>query len=164
MTGGLKLEKATPHWVHNHPAPEERNAGTEVPGEQGRRSRVNRRIREIVRMLFKTNKSVEPLCCCHLPLSLEAFTAKHWPSLGRSEGDGGVFAALRTGGSSFYLGWALSGGRRRSQYRNPVHLAGFAALGLVLELFVVKEKLLAGCKHEVCATVDALQHLVLEFH
>jgi hypothetical protein len=100
----------------------------------------------------------------HLPLALEAFSAKYGPSLGRPEGHSCVLAALRTGGSSFHLGWALSGRWRCSQYRNPFHLAGLAAFGFVLELFIVKKQLLASSENEVCATVDALQHLVLEFH
>ncbi len=40
----------------------------------------------------------------HLPLALETFAAKYWTSLGWPEGDSGVFAALRTSGSSFDLG------------------------------------------------------------
>jgi len=100
----------------------------------------------------------------HLPLALETLAAEYGTSLGWPERDRGVLATLRAGGPGFYLGWTLSGGRRRSQHGHPFHLAGFAALGFVLELLIVKKQLLAGCKHEVCATVDALQHLVLEFH
>jgi hypothetical protein len=37
-------------------------------------------------------------------------------------------------------------------------------LGIVLELFVVEEKLLAGGEYEFSAAIDALQDLILEFH
>jgi hypothetical protein len=43
-------------------------------------------------------------------------------------------------------------------------LAGFAALGLVLELFVVEKKLFTGSEDKVGAAIDAFQHLVLKFH
>jgi hypothetical protein len=39
-----------------------------------------------------------------------------------------------------------------------------AAFGLVLELFVVIEQLLAGGENEGGAAVYALQYLILEFH
>lgn len=37
-------------------------------------------------------------------------------------------------------------------------------LGVVLELFVVKEKLLTSGEHELCAAIVALQYSVDEFH
>jgi hypothetical protein len=37
-------------------------------------------------------------------------------------------------------------------------------LGVVLEFFVVEEKLFAGRENKVGPTVTALQHLVFEFH
>jgi hypothetical protein len=43
-------------------------------------------------------------------------------------------------------------------------LALFAALRVVLELFVVEEDLLAGRKNELGAAVDALQNSIGEFH
>jgi hypothetical protein len=47
---------------------------------------------------------------------------------------------------------------------NAFRLAILAALGFVLELFVVEEELLAGGEDEIRTAVDALQNLVLEFH
>jgi hypothetical protein len=43
-------------------------------------------------------------------------------------------------------------------------LALLAAFGVVLELFVVKENLLAGGEYELGAAVDALQYAICEFH
>jgi hypothetical protein len=48
--------------------------------------------------------------------------------------------------------------------RQALVLADFAALGFVLELFVVKEKLLAGCENKISPAVNAFESLVLEFH
>jgi hypothetical protein len=45
-----------------------------------------------------------------------------------------------------------------------LRLALLAVLGIVLELLVVEEQLLAGCKHKVSAAVVALQYSVDEFH
>jgi hypothetical protein len=47
---------------------------------------------------------------------------------------------------------------------NTLRLALFAALGIVLELFVVEEYLLAGRKNELGAAVDALEYSIGEFH
>jgi hypothetical protein len=43
-------------------------------------------------------------------------------------------------------------------------LAVFAALGFVLELFVVEELLFARGEKKLRAAVDASQYLVLKFH
>ncbi len=42
--------------------------------------------------------------------------------------------------------------------------AVLAALGFVLELFVVEEKLFAGGEDEIVTAVNALESLILEFH
>jgi hypothetical protein len=47
---------------------------------------------------------------------------------------------------------------------HALRLAPFAALRLVLELFVVDEKLLASRENEVLAAVNALQALILKLH
>ena len=77
-----------------------------------------------------------------------------------------MFSASRAGGLSFDLGVAvgLSGSGGRPEDRDPLGLAGFAAFGFVLELFVVKEKLFPGSENEITPTVDTFQHLVLKFH
>jgi hypothetical protein len=98
-----------------------------------------------------------------LPLTLETLTAEYRPSLRGPEWDGGVLAALRTRGPSLYLGWALSGWGR-SQNGHASSFAGFAPLGFIGELLVVKEQLLAGRKNKIGFAVNALQHPVLEFH
>jgi len=54
--------------------------------------------------------------------------------------------------------------RRRSQYGDALSLAGLAALGFVLELLIVKEKLFPGGENKITPTVNALQHLVLKLH
>jgi hypothetical protein len=51
-----------------------------------------------------------------------------------------------------------------SQNRHPLRLAALASLGFVAKLLIVEKQLLAGRKDEIRAAVNALQHLVLEFH
>jgi hypothetical protein len=58
----------------------------------------------------------------------------------------------------------MMSGVYRSQNRDPLSFAGLAPLGFVPELFIVEEQLLPGGKNEIRAAVDALQHLILEFH
>ena len=97
-----------------------------------------------------------------LPFLLKAFPAKNWPPLGRTKWNRRLLTALGATGTSFGLdvGLAMNG----TQYRDPFPLTVFAALGFVLELLVVEEQLFACREHEVRITIDALQHLVLEFH
>jgi hypothetical protein len=52
----------------------------------------------------------------------------------------------------------------RGKDRHTLGLAGFAALGLILELFVVKKHLFPGGKDKVSAAVDAGQYFILKFH
>jgi hypothetical protein len=89
-------------------------------------------------------------------LFLEAGTAKHRPALGGFEGDCGFSAAL---------------GARSTRLRphtlrsaRALGLALLAMLGVVLELFIVKEDLLARGKHKFGATIGALQYSIGEFH
>jgi hypothetical protein len=51
-----------------------------------------------------------------------------------------------------------------SQHCNPLRFATLAPLGFVPELLVVEKQLLPGRKYEFRPAVNALQHLVLEFH
>jgi hypothetical protein len=51
-----------------------------------------------------------------------------------------------------------------SQHRNPLRFAALATFGFVPELLVVEKQLLPGRKYEFRPAVNALQHLVLEFH
>lgn len=72
----------------------------------------------------------------------------------------GFLPATGAHGNRFLLGEPIS----RSLGWSPLLFACFAALGQILELFVVKEKLLAGSKYEILTAVDTLKHSVLEFH
>lgn len=67
-------------------------------------------------------------------------------------------------GFNFREAVGLSRHHRRAEYRDPLGLASLTALGLVLELLIVEEKLFPGGENELTATVDALQHLVLKLH
>jgi hypothetical protein len=58
----------------------------------------------------------------------------------------------------------LSGWWKRAEHGDPLGLASLAALGFVLELFIVEEKLFPGGEHKIAPTIDTLQHLVLKFH
>jgi hypothetical protein len=51
-----------------------------------------------------------------------------------------------------------------SQHRNPLRFAVLAPLGFVPELLVVEKQLLPGREYKIRPAVNALQHLVLEFH
>jgi hypothetical protein len=97
---------------------------------------------------------------------LEALAAEDGASLSGLEGDGGLFAAGGAIGAGLHLGvLALAGSvGLQAELFGAFGLAAFAALGFVLELFVVEEELFAGGEDEIGTTVDALESLVLEFH
>jgi hypothetical protein len=97
----------------------------------------------------------------------EAFTAEDGATLGGAEGDGGLLAALRAGGSSFDASVMVAiaaGSGSGGENGHALRLAGFTAFGLVLELFVEEKKLFPGGEDEVSAAVDAGQYLILKFH
>ena len=77
-----------------------------------------------------------------------------------------MFSASGAGGLSLDLGVAviLSGGGGSTEDGDALGFASLAALGFVLELFVVEEKLFPGGENEITPAVDTLQHLVLKFH
>jgi len=93
---------------------------------------------------------------------LEAFAAEDRTSLRRLKRDGGLFAAMRAARARLYFLIAVHGSRAHGS--NALGLARLAALGLVLELFVVEEKLFAGGEEKLRAAIDALEQPVLEFH
>ena len=98
---------------------------------------------------------------------LKALPAQHRPSLRRPERYRSFFPALRTVRPGLSLRVRMPA--RRPVRRSPNHchsfaLAILAAFGFVLELLVVEEKLFACCEHEIRATIDTLQNLVLVFH
>jgi hypothetical protein len=96
----------------------------------------------------------------------ETFAAENWPALSGAEGNGGFLAALGAGGASFdaremvRVAQALGGG----EDSHTLGLAGFTALGFVLELFVAEEELFPGGEDEVRTAIDAGQYLILKFH
>lgn len=89
-------------------------------------------------------------------LLLEARAAKYRSALGGLEGHCRLRAALRTVGPGLraHLGTPA----------NTLCLALFAMLGIVFELFVVKEELLAGCKNKLGAAITAFQDSVRKLH
>ena len=91
-----------------------------------------------------------------LPLLLEAEAAKYRSALCGPEGYCGFYATLRTGCPGFrtYSGISLS----------TLGFAHLAALGVIPELFIVKEQLLAGCEDKLCPAIDALDDAIGEFH
>jgi len=96
----------------------------------------------------------------------KTFATEDGAALRGAERNCGLLAALGAGGPGLDLAIAVVAWRRRtgSEHGNALGLAGLAALGLVLELLVVEEKLFPGGEDKVCAAIDALQHLVLKFH
>jgi hypothetical protein len=96
----------------------------------------------------------------------EALAAEDGATLRGAKGDGSLLAALRADRPSFdarkVVGVAhgLWGGKNGY----ALGFASFAALGLVLELFIVKKQLFPGGKNKVRAAVDAGQYLILKFH
>jgi hypothetical protein len=83
-------------------------------------------------------------------LLLKAGAAQHRPALGRLEGH------RRLSPHSEQV--VRVSGRTLEPAANALGLALLAVLGVVLELFVVEEKLLAGGEHELGAAIDALQY------
>jgi len=73
---------------------------------------------------------------------------------------------LGAGGAGFDAGEMAQvvAGLRRGENSDAPGLAGFAALGLVFELLVVKEKLFPGGEDEVGTAVDAGQYSILKLH
>jgi hypothetical protein len=87
---------------------------------------------------------------------LKALAAENRTPLGRSKGYGGFLSTVRAGGASFDLGETVISVGCCSEDRDSFCFARFAALGLVLELFVVKEELLSGGEDEVSAAIDTV--------
>lgn len=93
---------------------------------------------------------------------LEAFATEHRTPLCWLKRDGRFFAAMRAARARLHF--LISVCRSRADSSNAFSFAGLAALWLVLELFVVEEKLFAGGEEKLRAAVDALEQPVLEFH
>ena len=87
---------------------------------------------------------------------LEARPAKHRPALRGLEWDRGLRAALRTGQAGLRANPGAAAGALR--------LALFAVPGVILELFVVEEKLFAGRENKLGATIDALENSIGKLH
>jgi hypothetical protein len=54
--------------------------------------------------------------------------------------------------------------RRGSQNRHSLALTVLAAFRFILKLLVVEKQLFTRREHEIRATIDALENLVLVFH
>jgi hypothetical protein len=94
-----------------------------------------------------------------LPLG-EAFATEDWPALRGSKRDGGIFATLGASGAGFDARvWVSVAARRGRRVENcyALGLAGFAALGLILELLIVEEQLFAGGEDKFRAAIDTGQ-------
>lgn len=94
---------------------------------------------------------------------LEAFAAIHRTPLRGFERNCGLTLASRTDG----LGLdplIVSSALWQAKRMRPFGLAVLATFRFVFKLLIVEEKLFPCCKNKICATVDALQNLVLELH
>ena len=87
---------------------------------------------------------------------LEAAPAQHRPALSGFERNRSLRPAHRTGNTSL--------GTDPLAPPRAFCFALLAALGVVLELFVVEEELLSCRKNKVGAAVDALKYSIREFH
>src|ERR1700674_3473359 len=101
-----------------------------------------------------------------VPLLGKTFAAEHRPALRGAEGHGSLLATLGAGSTGLHAGVVVSVARNwgSGEDSHALGLAGLTALGLVLELLVVKEELFARGEHELGAAVDTGQYLVLKFH
>jgi hypothetical protein len=91
------------------------------------------------------------------PFLLKTRAAKHWPSLGWLEGNSCLRVALGTDSARFCSDPAPSSG-------STLYFALLAALGIVLKLLVVEEKLLSGREYKITSAIGALQYLIDELH
>ncbi len=87
---------------------------------------------------------------------LETGAAQYRPALGRLEGDSSLFTALRTGRPGFRADACPAGA--------PLGLALLAALGVISELLVFEENLLAGGEDELRPAIDARQDSIGKYH
>jgi hypothetical protein len=88
---------------------------------------------------------------------LEAGSAQNRPALRRLERNCRLHLALRANRPRLSP-------HARTGACSPLRLALFTALGIVLELLIVKEKLFSGCENEITSAIYAIQHLVDELH
>src|ERR1035437_5010344 len=84
----------------------------------------------------------------------EALAAVNRPALSRLERHRGFPAAL--GACSHGLRF----GKTRPRRSLPFSLASLAALGLVLEIFVMEEVLFSRCENEICFAVYTLEDAI----
>jgi hypothetical protein len=95
---------------------------------------------------------------------LEAFPAEHWAALRWAEGNGGVLAALRTGGLGLRAHLRGAASTAGACTFSALRFATFTTFGFVLEAFVGEEHLFAGRKDKLRTTFGTLQDLIVEFH
>ena len=99
---------------------------------------------------------------CSFLAALEALPTKHRASLRRLKRYRRFLSAIRTHGSSFYF--RIIRVDRQPEGLGSFAFASLAALGFILELFVMEEQLFSRGKDEILPAVNALQNPVLEFH
>jgi hypothetical protein len=87
---------------------------------------------------------------------LETAAAEHRSALCRLKWNSGFGSALGTRRAGFRAHLLATA--------NPFRLALFAALGVIFELFVVEEDLLARGKDKIRAAVNARKYPIGEFH
>jgi hypothetical protein len=99
---------------------------------------------------------------------LKALAAQYRTTLRRPERNRSFFSALGAVCASLGLSVgvrALRSMRRRgSQNRHSFALTVLAAFRFVLKLLVVEKQLFTRREHEIRATIDTLENLVLVFH
>ena len=88
---------------------------------------------------------------------MEARTAQHWTALRGFERNCGFGSAFRTYCAGFSSHTAARTG-------DPFDLALLATLGIILELLVMKEELLARGKDKIVSAIHAFQYLVNKLH
>lgn len=86
----------------------------------------------------------------------ETLAAVYWPALSWLEWYRGVPTALGAGSHRLRLAKA------RGRTALALCLAILAALGFVLEVFVVEEVLFSRCEYKVCSAVNAFEDSVLK--
>ena len=114
---------------------------------------------------FSAETALSGLCVSGAP-GEEARAAKDGPTLRRVEGHGGLLTALRAVDRDLDA-LAHAGRLRGRDGREPFVLgllAWLAALGLVLQTFVMEKDLLTRSPDEFFAAINAAYRAVLEFN
>jgi hypothetical protein len=109
-------------------------------------------------------RQLELLGGAHGAALLETLAAKDGTALRRPEGNGGLLAALGTGGLGLRAHLRAAICAAVADTLGALGFATFATFGFVLEALVGKKHLFAGGENKLCATLGTLQDLIVEFH